>query len=164
MPLDVSIISNMALDDAATNDDTSTVGEPSVATNGARVFVTGNWYASRSGDDGATWTWVDPVNTTPGAAGGFCCDQLALYDSARAIWIWIIQYRQAGASNVFRIAVTRDANFPAGGWYWWDIAPSTLDGTWGNLWFDYPDGALSAGTSISPSTCSTAAISGSGRW
>jgi hypothetical protein len=45
---------------------------------------------------------------------------------------------------VFRVAATRDGDFP-GGWYWWDIAPTTVDAGWTNLWFDYPDAALTEG-------------------
>src|SRR4051794_15286358 len=121
----VTVLYNRALDDDATNDSTSTVGEPSVAVSGAQVFVTGNWYASASTNGGADWTFVDPYTTLPSAAGGFCCDQVTLHDQARGIWIWILQYVQQGGSNVFRIAVTRDADFPSG-WYWWDIAPTTV--------------------------------------
>jgi hypothetical protein len=144
MPLDVLITQNVALNDTATNDDTSTVGEPSVAVNGPRIFVSGNWYASRSTDSGNSWTWVDPANALPTAAGGFCCDQLTLYDNTRNIWIWILQYRAQNGTNIFRIAISRDADFPAGGWYWWDIAPATLDAAWTDVWFDYPDASLSA--------------------
>ncbi len=145
MPLDIEITQNVSLGDSATNDDTSTVGEPSVAVNAEKVFVTGNWYASRSSDSSASWTWVDPANTLPTAAGGFCCDQLTLYDAQRRIWIWILQYSRQNGTNVFRIAIKRDADFSSGsGWYWWDIAPATLNGAWTNVWFDYPDAALSA--------------------
>ena len=145
MPKDVTILSNVALNDIATSGATSQVGEPSVATNGSKLFVTGNWYASRSMDSGANWTYVNPYTTTPSAAGGFCCDQLALYDPSRKIWIWIKQYLKTTAgSNVFRIAISKDADFSTGGWYWWDIAPSTLNSDWTDVWFDYPDAALSA--------------------
>ncbi len=143
MPLDVLITQNLPLNDTATNNDTSTIGEPSVATNQNRLFVTGNWYASRSTNSGSSWSWVDPANTLPSAAGGFCCDQLTLYEPRRKIWIWILQYIQQNQTNVFRIAVTRDANFPTGGWYWWDIAPATLNNAWTTVWFDYPDAAFS---------------------
>lgn len=138
----VSLIANIGLDDAATGGQTSTVGEPSVAASDQHIFITGNWYASRSTDGGGSWTQVDPFTTLPSAAGGFCCDQLVLYVPSRQIWIWILQYIQQGGANVFRIAVTRDGDFPTGGWYWWDIAPTTLDPAWSNLWFDYPDAAL----------------------
>ncbi len=116
MPKDITITHNVSLNDTATSGATSQVGEPSVASNGSRLFVTGNWYASRSTNNGSNFTYVDPYNTTPSAAGGFCCDQLTLYDPRRNIWIWILQYRKTSSgSNVFRIAISRDANFPTGG-------------------------------------------------
>ena len=31
---------------------------------------------------------------------------------------------------------------PSGGWYWWDIAPTTLNAAWTGQWFDYPDAAI----------------------
>ena len=139
---DITLIRNVGLDDTATSGDTSTVGEPSVDAVNRQLFVTGNWYASRSTDNGASWTHVDPFNALPSTAGGFCCDQLTIHDDARGVWIWILQYSTANGTNVFRLAATRDADFPTGGWYWWDIGPQTLDGSWNNLWFDYPDAAL----------------------
>lgn len=143
-PFDVTLLQNTALDDAATNDTTSTVGEPSLAWSNRDVYVTGNWFASRSTDDGATWTHVDLFTTLPPAAHDSlpCCDNVVLHDAARGIWIWVLQYVQANNTNVFRLAVSRDADFSAGGWYWWDVTPGGLDGGWSQLWFDYPDAAL----------------------
>jgi hypothetical protein len=140
----ISIIANTPLEDAATNDDTSTVGEPSLAMANDQLFVTGNWYASRSTDAGGSWTHVDPFTALPSAAGGFCCDQVVEHDDARGVWIWILQYIEKDGANVFRLAATHDEQFPDGGWYWWDVAPTTLDRSWTNLWFDYPDVALTA--------------------
>jgi hypothetical protein len=139
---DLRIFRNVGLPDAATSQDTSTVGEPSVAASGNQVFLSGNWYASRSINAGANWTHVNPFTTLPSAAGGFCCDQVVVHDARRGVWIWILQYIRANNTNVFRIAATRDANFPTGGWYWWNIGPATLNAQWSNLWFDYPDAAL----------------------
>jgi hypothetical protein len=139
----ISLIDNRALDDAATSNSTSTVGEPSVGTAGGAVFVTGNWYASRSTDGGANWTFVNPFTTLPSAAGGFCCDQVVVHDHRRGVWIWILQYIQQNGANVFRLAATHDADFP-GGWYWWDIAPTTVNAGWTGVWFDYPDAAVTA--------------------
>ncbi|MBA2308086.1 MAG: hypothetical protein H0W01_02015 [Pseudonocardiales bacterium] len=138
----VRLIRNIGLDDAATSTQTSTVNEPTAASAGDRVFVTGNWFASRSTDSGASWTLVDPFTTLPPAAGGFCCDQVVLYDPGRDIWIWILQYIRSGTSNVFRVAVS--AGNDLGSWHWWDFAPQALDATWTDLWFDYPDAAVSA--------------------
>jgi hypothetical protein len=139
---DLAIFRNIGLDDAATGTDTSTVGEPSVAVSGRQAFLTGNWYASRSVNQGQAWTHVDPFTSLPSAAGGFCCDQVVVHDRRRELWIWILQYIATNGTNVFRIAASRDNNFPNGSWYWWDIAPATLDGRWTNVWFDYPDAAL----------------------
>jgi hypothetical protein len=138
----ISLIDNRPLDDVATADSTSAVGEPSVGFVDGSAFVTGNWYASSSTDGGASWNHVDPFTTLPAAAGGFCCDQVILHDHARGVWIWILQYISQNGTNVFRLAATRDADFPTGGWYWWDIAPTTLDAGWTNQWFDYPDAAV----------------------
>ncbi|MGN6254486.1 MAG: hypothetical protein ACTHO8_05835 [Solirubrobacterales bacterium] len=135
----VSITGNYALDHAATAKNTSTVGEPSVALVGDNAFVSGNWYASRSTNGGLSWTHVDPFTAFPATAGGFCCDQVVLHDQVRGVWIWILQYMQKDGANVFRLAASRDAS---GGWHSWTIAPTTLDPSWSNLWFDYPDAAL----------------------
>jgi hypothetical protein len=139
----LTVQSNLGLDDIATNDSTSTVGEPSVGVGGQNIFVTGNWYASRSTNSGASWVHVDPFTTFPAVNGSTnCCDDVVLHDSARGLWIWILQYtQQPSGTNVFKLAACHDADFATGGWYWWDIAPATLDGTWTNLWFDYPDAA-----------------------
>ena len=139
---DLTIFRNVGLDDAATSTDTSSVGEPSVAVSGRQAFMTGNWYASRSTNDGQGWTHVDPFTSLPSAAGGFCCDQVVVHDRRRELWIWILQYVQANGTNIFRIAASRNNGFPNGSWYWWDISPATLDGRWTNVWFDYPDVAL----------------------
>lgn len=136
----VAIHRNIALSNAATSTATSTVNEPTVAAAGRQVFVTGNWFASRSGDSGTSWTHVDPFTALPSAAGGFCCDQVALFDPGRRIWIWILQYIAQGGGNVFRVAVATRSSGP---WAWWDFAPTQLDPQWTDIWFDYPDAALS---------------------
>eukprot|EP00903_Cladosiphon_okamuranus_P001709 g1707.t1 len=144
MPKAITISSNLALNNTATSGATSQVLEPSIASNGPKLFMTSNWFASRSTDNGASWTYVSPYTSTPSAAGGFCCDQLSLYDPARKIWIWIKQYvKTSSGANVFRIVVSKDADFASGSWYWWDIAPTTLNSSWTGIWFDYPDAAIS---------------------
>ncbi|MGZ5397003.1 MAG: hypothetical protein ACXWEI_16615 [Mycobacterium sp.] len=139
---DLKLFRNAGLSDAATSQDTSHIGEPAVAVSGSQVFMTGNWFASRSVNAGATWTHVNPFTALPSAAGGFCCDQVVIHDRRRELWIWILQYVQSNGTNVFRIAASRDGTFPTGAWYWWDISPATLNGQWTNVWFDYPDAAL----------------------
>ena len=137
----VRLIRNVALGDSATSTQTSTINEPTAAASGDNLFVTGNWFASRSTDGGGTWTLVDPFTTFPSAAGGFCCDEVVLYEPSRDIWIWILQYLRSGGTNTFRVAVSRGASF--GSWYWWDFSPTALDPSWTDMWFDYPDAAVS---------------------
>jgi hypothetical protein len=138
----VRLINNIGLGDTATSTQTSTVGEPTAAASGSNIFVTGNWYASRSTNGGADWTLVDPFTTLPSAAGGFCCDQIVLYEPSRDIWIWLLQYIEKDGTNVFRVAVSRGATF--GSWHWWDFSPPALNAQWTNMWFDYPDAAVSS--------------------
>ena len=138
----VRIVRNIGLGDSATSAQTSTVNEPTAATSGNNIFVTGNWFASRSTNGGGSWTHVDPFTTLPSAAGGFCCDQIAVYVPSHDIWIWILQYIRQGTSNIFRIAVSRGNSF--GSWYWWDFSPQALNPAFTDMWFDYPDASVSA--------------------
>src|SRR2546423_1042276 len=74
---------------------------------GDEVFVTGNVYASRSSDAGASWSFVNPFTTFPATEGGFCCDQIVLHESSRNLWAWLLQYRtgQTG-TNIVRLAAS----------------------------------------------------------
>lgn len=137
----VRLVRNIGLGDAATGVQTSNIDEPTTTMSGSNVFYTGNWYASSSTNGGAGWTMVDPFTKFPTAAGGFCCDQIVLYDRSRDIWIWILQYVRSGGNNIFRVAVCRGATF--GSWYWWDFNPRSLNAGWTDMWFDYPDASLS---------------------
>src|SRR5438874_2227380 len=47
--------------------------EPSTAGNGKYIFQTGNWYASRSYDNGSTWSYLNPFSMF---GSGYCCDQV----------------------------------------------------------------------------------------
>ena len=90
---------------------------------------------------GAAWSHVDPFTLFPASVGGFCCDQIVLYDPKHKIWIWLLQYSSTAAgNNIFRLAVSRDASF--GSWYYWDFAPTNLNAAWTTMWFDYPDMAF----------------------
>lgn len=133
----VRITANIGLDDAATGTQTGTVDEPSVATSGRGILVTGNWYASWSADAGTTWQFVDPFTTFPTAPGEMCCDQLVLWIPTAKLWVWLLQYNGIGGTNVLRIAVSPTAK--AHTWHWWDLAPTDLKPSWKGVWFDYPD-------------------------
>ena len=137
----LTLVQNLALGDAATSQRTSNVCEPTTAANERQLFLTGNWFASTSTDAGANWTVVDPFTKFPASAGGFCCDQVVLYNPSQKIWIWLLQYVQgSNGQNLFRIAISREATF--GSWYWWDFTPSGVNAAWTNNWFDYPDMAF----------------------
>ena len=143
-PKDFITFRNIPLLDAATADQTSTVGEPTVANNGRNIFATGNWYASTSTNNGNSLQYINPYNTLPPAAGGFCCDQVAIYDRSRDIMVWLLQYITRNNTNVLRIAINRGPAYDSGGWYWWDFSPVGTNSDWSGEWFDYPDLALSS--------------------
>jgi hypothetical protein len=136
----LTLTANLGLDDASTGTQTGTVGEPCVAASGTTIFITGNWYAARSGDGGANWTLLDPFTEFAADRGRFCCDQLIYYLPKQRLWVWLLQYEKVGAGNIFRLAVSRTAEH--GTWRWWDVAPSDLDPRWSDVWFDYPDMAV----------------------
>src|SRR5215203_2467461 len=138
----VRLIQNIGLGDEPTGLQTLSINEPTAAASGNNVFVTGNTFASRSTTGGANFAFVDPFTAFPSAAGGFCCDQIVLYDPSRDIWIWILQYIRSGGNNIFRVAISRGSSF--GSCHYWDFSPRALNSAWTDMWFDYPDAAISA--------------------
>jgi hypothetical protein len=127
----------------------SNVNEPSVGMSGRVRFMTGNWYAAFSNDAGNTWTHVSPFTNFPTADGGFCCDQVALYEPSRDMMFWLLQYvkstNDSAGINRLRLAVFRDTTngIGAGGWLFYDFVPSMVGGPTSGEWFDYPHLALS---------------------
>jgi hypothetical protein len=117
------------------------VAEPTVVNSGPYVFMTANWMAAVSQDGGQTFNYIDPYYMFPASYGGFCCDQVAVYDPARDIFIWYLQYSSSAPAgtghNIFRIAVARPADAVKGLWYFWDVTSPD------NTEWDYPDVALS---------------------
>jgi hypothetical protein len=63
--------------------------EPSTGVNGKNIFQTGNWYASRSFNNGVTWQYLNPFSIF---GTGFCCDQVTLYDPSHDRQFWLLQY------------------------------------------------------------------------
>lgn len=142
-PNDFVLFDNIGLSDADTAGQTSNVGEPSIANNGREIFLTGNWYATRSLDAGGSWSFVSPENTLPPASGGFCCDQIVHYDRGRDLLFWLLQYLQKDNTNTLRLAVKPGATLGNDAWHWWDFRPETTNPDWAGEWFDYPDLELS---------------------
>jgi hypothetical protein len=137
----VTISKNLGMDDVVTSTQTSTVGEPSAAASRTGMFLTGNWYASRSLDAGSTWTFIDPFTQFPQNRGSFCCDQLVLWAPGPRLWIWLLQYAKTAGANIFRVAVSSDTLT----WHTWEVTPTDVNAKWTNAWFDYPDLAISDG-------------------
>ena len=142
MAITVPFDMNRGLTDAETSGLTSTVNEPSVASRGNEVLMTGNWFAAFSTDAGASFTYVNPANTFPSASNGFCCDQVAIYDPDHDLMAWFLQYiSDANGENTIRIAVAQGADIPTQQWRYYDFTPQGVGG-WNNQWFDYPDLAV----------------------
>ncbi len=99
----------------------SFVQEPSTDANGGNIFQTGNWYATRSTNNGASWSYLDPFTLF---GSGFCCDQVTQYDAATGRQFWLLQFDNhlvlANASASGTGAFTS--------WCYWNI-----DATWFGL-------------------------------
>jgi hypothetical protein len=98
--------------------------EPSVAAVGRLVMYTLNWSAGYSRDGGQTFTEIDPHTTFPSEPGGFCCDQVVMFDPQANRFVWVLQYAGEGGENVIRVAWTSPANlvrFGEGAWSWFDL-------------------------------------------
>lgn len=139
----ITLHTNLGLPSSATASQTSTVGEPSIANNGQQVLFTGNWYASRSTDGGATWTFTDPDTFFPFANAGFCCDQTAIHAPSHDLTFWLLQYKKDAAGNTLRLAVAVGQTLNQNMWHWWDLVPTGINPLWTGEWFDYNHAALS---------------------
>jgi hypothetical protein len=121
----------------------SQVTEPSAVNEGRHVTMAGNWYRSRSGNQGTTWTNI-AIPAGPATAPTFCCDIDTLYDASRAVTFQSLFYfRDFDAdpnpdNGVVRIMVRRQPNLAENCSY--DIDP---DGASDNVLPDFPHIALS---------------------
>lgn len=128
---------------AAAGLQTSTVGEPSLSSNGTEVLFSGNWYAARSANSGASWSMLNPFSFFPAAAGGFCCDQTLIFIPRLGLHVWVLQYLKSNNTNVLRIAFKPRNLGTAAGWRWWDLVPANFNRRWSGEWFDYNHCAIS---------------------
>jgi hypothetical protein len=116
--------------------------EPSIAANDGRILETWNWGAGLSGDDGETFSFVDPTTAFPESHDGFCCDQLAYYVPKSDLWIWLIQYGDDEDGNILRLAVAHGsaafdaARLNATTFKLFDLAPANF-GWPKSAWFDF---------------------------
>jgi hypothetical protein len=115
--------------------------EPSGAIGGGVVFVTGNWFAAYSTNNGGSFTEFNPSTVFPNDAIGFCCDQVVQYVPSIDRFIWVLQgqggYRLASASPATIISSRGTA------WTYWNLT-ANLFGQPAGTDLDFPD--VSVGT------------------
>jgi len=133
------LVRNVELGSPAGNNAAADVDEPSVATKGATVFYTGNWYAALSTDGGSTFRFVDPFHAFPDPPGmRFCCDQVVQYIPKIDMFVWSLQYTQdPTGANIQRLAFAKTADVQQGRWSIFDITPQSLG--LGSAFLDFPD-------------------------
>ncbi len=114
----------------------SYTNEPSTAVDGKNIFQTGNWYASRSLNNGATWQYLNPFTIfSDSTVSGFCCDQVTLYDAGRDRVFWLQQY-----GNGLKLALSSGQSLFKT-WCYYNITPGTV-GEPADTEIDYNDLAL----------------------
>lgn len=140
-PSDLVVVQSTEL-----NNSTSLVPEPVAAAGPSGVLAVWNWYAGVSTDGGSSFSYVSPWSAFPSAAGGFCCDQLAIYDKVNDQYIWILLYiEDASNNNVIRIARAKGhVNLKNGLFTYWDFSAQSF-GAASGTWLDHPKIALTAG-------------------
>ena len=116
----------------------SNVLEPSLGTGGKYVFYTGNWFAARSTNGGSNWAYVNAYNNM----SDFCCDQIAQYDKARDMFLWLRQ-GIANGSGVGRFRLGASTNGGAS-FCNYDFYPTNTNSGWTGQWWDYPHIQLGA--------------------
>ena len=119
---------------------TSNVGEPTTTHLGGSAIMVGNWYTAVSGNDGTTWSYVNPYTKFPASDGGFCCDQYTIASPANNLVVWALQYIYSATTqkNTIRLACILGAGNLATGTvaHYYDFAPTGV-GYAAGTWFDY---------------------------
>lgn len=113
------------------------VAEPSLSVGDSVLWVTGNWFAARSTDEGASWSYVNPYADFP----TFASDQDTVYDPQRHLFVWYRQGRllPGRMQNSVSLNVSRDG---AASWCGFTLRPGDIDAAWSAFNFDYPHLAL----------------------
>ncbi len=94
------------------------VNEPSLAQSGKNVVYVGNWYFARSSNGGLNWSFINPFADMP----DFCCDQEAIYDRGRDLFLWYRQgVRDNTGKNRFRLGVSSNGGAT---WCTYSVTPS----------------------------------------
>jgi hypothetical protein len=114
--------------------------ESSTDGKGQKMFYTGNWFAASSVNKGRNWTYVDAFN----GYADFCCDQVILHDVNRDIYLWLRMASPNGSGeNTFKLSVDFNAPFNTS-YSTYTFSPTSVNGAWTNMWFDYPHMQLGA--------------------
>lgn len=122
----------------------STIMEPTTVNVGSAIFYTGNWFAAKSTDSGATFSYINPYTFFPSINGGFCCDQVSAYAPAQDMALWGLQYIDDGTTNTLRIArAIGAAGINSNSWVYWNFNPQMV-GFPSGVWFDYPSFTVGA--------------------
>lgn len=120
---------------------TATIGEPTVANDRNAVLYTGNWHAAVSGDDGLTWSYLNPATQFPSLNGGFCCDQVAyaVDRGSSSLIFWLMQYSDDEVNGgALRLVVYqgRDELLDQANYCSYVITSATINES-GAKWFDF---------------------------
>src|ERR1019366_3979676 len=114
---------------------TTPIAEDFLAQTGNIVFVTGNWFAALSTNDGGIWTYINPYADYP----SFCCDQQVIADRGRDIILWFRQgtYNPITKQGDFKLSVIRTGRIGAT-FCTYTVSPKDVNGALTDDWFDYP--------------------------
>jgi hypothetical protein len=70
-PNTFTILRNTALSPGSSGGVSSSVNEPSLGSLGLSQFVSHNWFAARSTDNGVSWSYLSPYTTFPNSPAAF---------------------------------------------------------------------------------------------
>lgn len=151
VPETFHFFSNRMLPQPGNGTVTSIVNEPTVASGNDVLLYAGNWYAAISDNGGTTFGYLDPYDNFPQDGviddlyGGFCCDQVAVYDANTDAYFWALLYADNGFTNAIRVAVADgSAGLLANTWCFWDFIPEFHGFDPDMYFFDFPNLVFSA--------------------
>lgn len=104
------------------------IAEPHVASKGDRALVTWNHGAAFTSNGGERFTLVSREELARGP-GGYCCDQVVLYEPRRDLWIWFVQgtIDETTGHNQVRISVASgDAAFDRHAFEDWTLSAESF--------------------------------------
>lgn len=136
-PGDFEFFHDVDLSDADTGNPGGWPREPTAATFGRMVLLSGNTFGALSTDGGTTWTNIDPDDEFE---PDVCCDQIVYYERTRGLFLWLMQGNVDGdGENVYRIAVAvGQQNFVDRNWFWYNLDPQVVGGFADGVPWDFP--------------------------